>query len=73
MEVVMFILMLAIFGGCLWCRSHEKSAFNNGVCPHCGGELRLFDCTSQGDRGYKCDRCHYHCWCSYNVDKVKKE
>lgn len=74
MEVILFIIFLAIFiGGGIWCRNAEKASFNNGICPHCGGELRYFDSTSQGDRGYICDACHYHCWCSYNVDKVRKE
>lgn len=52
----------------------EKKAFNGGVCPLCGRNLRLFDFDSQGGRGYKCEYCGYHTWVSYNcVDKKFRE
>lgn len=48
----------------------EKKGFNKGVCPRCGKKLRLFDCDSQGGRGYTCDRCQYKSWVSYfTVDR----
>ena len=48
----------------------EKKDFNGGICPHCKSRLYFFDCDSQGGRGYKCEKCRYHTWVSYNcVDK----
>ena len=51
--------------------SREKRHYNNGYCVLCGHKLRLFDTTSNGDRGYICDNCNHHVWVSYNwVDKA---
>ena len=48
----------------------ENKDFNGGICPHCKSKLYFFDCDSQGGRGYKCEKCRYHTWISYNcVDK----
>lgn len=48
----------------------EKKSFNDGKCIKCGSRLRHFDTDSQGGRGYKCGKCSYHTWVSYNcVDK----
>jgi hypothetical protein len=44
----------------------EKTAYNNGVCPKCGGKLRHFDTDSQGGKGYCCDKCkNYITWVSW--------
>lgn len=49
----------------------EKADYNNGICPHCGTDLRNYDTDSQGGRGYVCDNCNYEAWISYNiVDKA---
>ena len=49
----------------------EKKSFNNGKCSECNTPLRLFDCDSQGGRGYVCDKCRRHVWISYNsVDRT---
>lgn len=61
----MFIVMLIM----LWARSREKKRYNNGICINCGNKLRHFDVDSQGGRGYCCDKCHYHTWVSYDIDK----
>ena len=49
----------------------ESRAYNNGVCPVCGHELRHFTTDSKGPRGYFCKDCGYVVWVSYSiVDKV---
>lgn len=48
----------------------ETAEFNDGICPRCDKKLRHFGNTSQGNRGYICDKCGYAAWVSYNcVDK----
>jgi predicted RNA-binding Zn-ribbon protein involved in translation (DUF1610 family) len=48
----------------------ESKAYNEGVCPDCGGKLRFFDTDSQNGRGYMCEKCYYTTWVSYsNIDK----
>ena len=62
--VVIFIsmMMLGIY--------LESRAYNKGICPECGDNLRNFDTDSQGGRGYCCDKCGYNTWVSYYcVDK----
>ena len=50
--------------------SIEENNFNYGICPKCGGAMVHFDTDSTGARGYKCKRCWYMVWVSYNcVDK----
>ena len=66
---VLGILILAVIVGIIWARIKEKKDYNRGYCPRCGEYMRLFDYDSHGSRGYTCDRCHYHCWVSYNIDK----
>ena len=60
----------------------EKLDYNHGICPRCGNQnvfiemrrLKKFDDDSQGGRGYKCDRCGYVTWVSYDcVDCDYKE
>lgn len=65
------IAILAMIVGVLWAINSERKAYNNGICTKCGGKLRLFDCDSQGGRGYHCDGCDNIVWVSYNVDKRK--
>ena len=51
----------------------EKKAYNNGICPICGGELLLFVYDSGGCRGYECRHCTHCVWVSYKcVDKRKR-
>lgn len=70
-SIVFIIALIDILISCsLWCRNHEKKLYNGGYCLHCGKPLRYFDCSSQGDRGYKCSDCNLYVWVSYNVDKV---
>jgi hypothetical protein len=46
----------------------EKREWNNGICFTCNEPLRLFDCDSQGGRGYICSKRHGSVWISYPVD-----
>lgn len=51
----------------------EALDYNHGICPRCESqgefiELKKFDEDSQGGRGYKCDRCGYVTWVSYDCD-----
>lgn len=66
---VLAILVLALVVGIIWARGKEKKDYNRGYCPRCGEHMELFDYDSHGSRGYKCNRCHYYCWISYNVDR----
>lgn len=54
-------------------REYQKKSYNNGKCRKCNGNLKLFKKDKYGYRGYKCDKCHYVIWCSYNVDDYKDE
>lgn len=60
----------------------EALDYNHGICPRCESQgefiemrkLKKFDEDSQGGRGYKCDRCGYVTWVSYDcVDCDYKE
>lgn len=62
---LIFVFILLI----LWARYEEKKAYNRGFCLRCGTKMRNFDMDSQGGRGYCCDKCHYHTWVSYRIDK----
>lgn len=37
-----------------WCKKNELSNYNDGVCKHCGAQLRMFDADSQGNNLYSC-------------------
>lgn len=50
----------------------EKKAWNNGICPNCGHELRLFGRDSQGGDGWTCDKCDYTTWVSYHKFVYRK-
>ena len=69
--IVIICVGLIIFLPCTFIGiTLEKREFNNGVCKHCGKNLRYFDSDSQGGRGYICDDCGYCAWVSYRcVDK----
>ena len=62
------IIIILIIIGIVLTRIYEKKEWNNGTCPKCGGEFKLFDVDSQGGRMYRCDNWHF-CDISYNVDK----
>lgn len=68
-ELILLLLILALPFAILYARQQEKIAFNKGFCKHCNCLLRRFDTDSQGGRGYVCDKCGYHVWVSYKVDK----
>lgn len=74
-KILLVGLVVCVFAGVCYIAIHmEKKAFNNGDCPECGRRMKLFDCDSQGGRGYKCPNCKYTTWVSYNVvDKKFKE
>ncbi len=55
-----FGLLLVTFAG------FEKRAWNNGICRQNGQSWQLFDCDSQGGRGYKAG--DQTIWISYPVD-----
>ena len=68
MKLLLFLLLIIIFVLLvLYAIMAEKKAFNNCKCPKCGKKLRLFDCDSQGGRGWCCDECTYHTWVSYKI------
>ncbi len=71
MEIVLLILFIIfVICGISFAIYIEKKDFNNGKCPKCGKQLKLFDVDSQGGRGYCCYDCRYYAWISYNcVDK----
>lgn len=51
-------------------RKIDKKAWNNGKCPNCGAEWRMFDIDSQGGRLYECSKdCGEWIGVSYSVDK----
>lgn len=69
MFILLFIVVLLLIIPSI-AMTWEKRDFNNGKCTHCNTSLRCFDMDSQGGRGYKCDKCNYITWVSYNcVDK----
>ena len=51
-------------------RNAEKKAFNGGICPHCGEKLQYFYTALDGNRGWRCRKCNYTTWCSYDVDDI---
>ena len=51
-------------------RNAEKKAFNGGICPRCREKLRYFYTTLDGNRGWRCRKCNYTTWCSYDVDDI---
>ena len=77
--VVLAVIAITIYIiGMRWCRKVEEIAFNKGVCPECGGELKCVDTDSLGSRYWVCENryskekpCGYECWISYKVDKDK--
>ena len=66
---VLILLIAALPLVILYARQLEKMEFNKGYCKHCNSLLRRFDTDSQGGRGYVCDKCGFHVWASYKVDK----
>lgn len=56
----------------LYAIRREKKDWNNGICPNCGHELRLFGCDSQGGDGWTCDDCDYTTWVSYHKFVYRK-
>lgn len=70
-EIILLILFIVfVICGISFAIYSEKKDFNNGKCPKCGKQLKLFDMDSQGGRGYCCNDCRYYAWISYDcVDK----
>ena len=69
-QLVAVIILIVIY--IVLCRIAfyiEKKEFNNGVCIRCGEKLEYFDMTSQGDRGYICNKCGHIVWVSHKVDE----
>ena len=72
-ELIIIIIFLIVWlGGMLWAICSDRKQWNNGKCPECGHDWRLFDMDSQGGRGYICDGCGDHMWISWSVDKRRK-
>ena len=63
-------ILIQIIVGVILIRRYEKKEWNNGICPKCGEEWKLFDVDSQGGRMYRCDNWHY-CDVSYSIDKIR--
>lgn len=54
------IVMMVLLGIAI-----EYIQYNKGICPSCGGKLRLFANDVSGIRGYTCDQCQkYTVWIS---------
>lgn len=71
---ILIALVVLIWIAGFWIAyNSEKKSYNNGKCPCCGNELKLFDTDSQGGRGYECPKCDYTTWVSYDVDKNYKQ
>ena len=51
-------------------RNAEKKAFNGGICPRCGKKLQYFYTALDGKRAWRCRKCNYTTWCSYDVDDI---
>lgn len=50
----------------------QKKAYNNGICPKCGGQLEYFDSDSGGNFGYCCKKCHdYYIWLGWFTPERK--
>ena len=65
------VILLVVFIGGYYARKHEKSAWNDGVCPDCITPFKHFDTDSQGGRGYVCQNQHY-IWISWlSIDEGK--
>lgn len=51
----------------------QKKAYNNGICPKCGGPLEYFDSDSGGNPGYCCKKCHdYYIWLGWFTPDIEK-
>lgn len=51
----------------------QKKAYNNGICPKCGGPLKYFDSDSGGSSGYCCEKCHkYYIWIDWFTPDEEK-
>ena len=62
--LVLFLIMLIVAIRC------ERQDYNNGICTICGNDLKFSHKDDRGCRGYKCEKCKYTVWVSYNsVDK----
>lgn len=62
--LLIFWILVGVIGVTAAIRNESK-IFNGGKCTNCNGVLRLFDCDSQGGRGYTCDTCKRKVWISY--------
>ena len=68
---MLIIGIVSIFIGVICvARNAEKKAFNGGICPHCGEKLQYFYTALDGKRGWRCRKCNYITWCSYDVDDI---
>ena len=51
----------------------QKKAYNNGICPKCGGPLKYFDSDHGGSKGYCCEKCHnYYIWIDWFTPDEEK-
>ena len=66
-------VILYLFVGMVQTRKLEMKAYNNGICPVCGGKYICDSGDSQGGRRYRCDKCGNFIWITYNVDKPRKD
>jgi len=68
--IIGIVIVFVVYFGAMYLDSKfEARSFNNGICPKCGTNLKLFR-GSQGRRGWKCSNCDYLIWISYpSVDR----
>ena len=61
--IAIFVIVLPM---CYLFSRIEAKAWNKGICPNCGKELKHFADDSQGGHGWCCDECDYYTWVSYH-------
>ena len=68
--IIIFILFIIFSIICIISvYRRELKNYNNGICKHCGTQLKHFTNDSQGNRGYICDNCENIIFVSYDIDK----
>lgn len=73
-EVIFILLIAFLVGMTLYVRHREKKAFNNGICNHCGSNLKSFAMDSNGGTGWNCEnsKCENYLWTSWVKEKKRK-
>ena len=59
------VVVLGIILMSMYMRNKELAMFNDGICTHCGGNMKHFAEDSQGGQGYICRNCGRSIWTSW--------